>query len=99
MDVWARGTAAAAHLGDDLATFHRLPHLDQIFLAVAIAGREAIAVIDFNQIAITRTLARPRHHTGCHSDDVRAQLAGKIHAFVPRRASRERVGAFSKIGG
>ena len=60
---------------------------------MAVAGADAVAVIDFHQQAVAGALAGVGDHAGGGGDHFGAVLAGEIHPFVPRHLAGERVGA------
>ena len=52
MEVRARGPARAAHGSDDLTAFYGLSLVDVDVAHVAVVGREAIPVVDYDEIPV-----------------------------------------------
>src|SRR5690606_13462240 len=96
VQVGARRPARAAHAGDDLPAGDLVAYGDEVVGVVRVAGRVPVAVIDFDELAVTVPLAGPGNDAGRDGDDVRALPAGEIDALVECAAPGERVVAVAE---
>src|SRR5690625_7538484 len=76
------GTAGGAHQRNHLALFYHLPLSDQVDLVVAVAGDVAVAMADFDEIAIAAASARPGDHAGGDTDHHTALCTDQVDAVV-----------------
>lgn len=78
----AGGTAGVAAQGDQLATLDDLTRLDLKFREVGIARRELVAVVEFDQVAILRVVARAIDDTTGRGEHRRSRLRAEVDALV-----------------
>src|SRR5262252_1656219 len=84
-----------AHECDVLAALDGLADRDQRALVVGVARREAIAMIDLDELPVAGALTRPGHHARRHRGHWRADRAGEIHTLVEGLEPIEGIGALA----
>src|SRR5688572_5625650 len=99
MHVRTRGTARGADVGQRVATRHGLAHTDGQAAIVAIAGDQAVAMADLDEVAIAGLLARESDDASSHGDHVRTLGTGEIDALVEGLVTREGILPLTEIGG
>ena len=62
---------------------------------MGVAGQDALAMIDLDDIAIARLLADEADAPGCGSEDRRADRAGEIEPGVHRTGAGEGIAAIA----
>ena len=88
-----------ADLADDLAGAHPLPDLDVIVGQMPVAGREPVAVVDLDHLAVAALPAGDRDvAVGGRAHRI-AGLAAEIQAGVHRGRADERIDAHAEAGG
>ena len=75
----------------------RVAHGHEVAAVVTIAGHEAVAVIDLDEIPVTGAFARPGHDAGCDCDHFSACLGSEVEALVEGAVARERVLARAEV--
>src|SRR5262249_49504184 len=96
VQVRAGRAAGRADLADDLADLHVLTDLDQDRREVAVARREAVAVIDLDHATVA-TRPSGRRHRAVRGDAHRiAGRRAEIEAGVHGGPAEERIGAHAK---
>src|SRR4029079_17726534 len=100
MEVVAGRAAGRAHSADLLPAGDVLPFADQDGRHVAVAGGDAPAMVDFNEIAVTAVVpAGAEYRTVRGGVDRRAIGAGKVDARVHRGTCAERIRADAEATG
>src|SRR5882672_3181848 len=93
------GVAGGPHERHGFTALHRLTDAHQRALVVRVAGDEAVAVTDLDELAETRPLAGPGDDAGGDRDHPVTDGPGEIDALVERLAAIEGIGARAEIGG
>ncbi|PAV93290.1 hypothetical protein WR25_26979 [Diploscapter pachys] len=97
MQVRAGRTAGRPHQCDQLAARHARAIGDEDLRQMAIAGRDALAVVDLDQIAVTALAAGVIDDAVGGGIDRRADRTGDVDARMHRRGAAERVGADAEV--
>src|SRR5215471_17286513 len=96
MQMRAGGAAGRAEPADHLAEPDRLSDPDVDLRQVAVAGRDAVGVLDLDHAAVAAAPAGGRYGAGRGGTDRLAGIAAKIDARVPRRPVEERIDAHAE---
>src|SRR3546814_1866739 len=99
MSGGAGGGAGSAGLGDLLAAAHQVTDLHAQPRVVRVAGDVAVAVVDFDHLAVARAPAREAVHAVGHGQHRVSGAGVEIDALVESAAAAERVGAAAVAGG
>src|SRR6185503_17882868 len=92
-------TARRTDVGQGVAARHGLADANGEALVMAIARDEAIAMADFDHVAVAGLLSRKRHDSRGHGHDIGTLGAREIDALVERLVSRKRILALTEIRG
>src|SRR5262249_36096040 len=90
------GAAGRANLADDLAAVHRLADLDVDAGQVAVAGREAMAGLDFDHVSVAPLPAGEGHRAIGGGAYRLADVAAHVDAGVKCRGGHERIDAHAE---
>src|SRR5262249_46839542 len=85
-----------AHASDYLAGAHALAFLDVDRGKVAVAGREPVAMVDLDHLAVAAAPPRLDDGAGGRGADRLAGLAAEVEAGVHRRNMQERIDAHAE---
>src|SRR5262245_39417963 len=96
MAMWRGRAARTANGSDDLATRHVLPCAHTKLRHVAVTGRNAVAVVDHHNIAVTGVHAGVDDSSVSRRLDRGAMIGGDVQADVVFRPAAERVAAHSE---
>ena len=99
MEVRAGGTPGRTHQRDQLAAVNARAVGDQDLGQVAIARRDALAVIDLDQIAVAAAAVGMGDDAVGGGIDRGADGTGNVDAGMHRRGAAERVGADAEVAG
>src|SRR5690242_7065611 len=89
-------TAGRTYFPDDFADADELADLHIDLRQVAVTGRQAIAVIDLDHIAVAAFPARNRHAAGRGRAHGFADLSTQVDACMNRRAAQEWIHAHAE---
>src|SRR5690242_13306465 len=89
-------TAGRTELADDGARAHRVADRDVDLRQMAVAGRQAVAVIDLHHLAVTAACTGDRHYAGGGGANGIAGIAAEIDPGMHRRFMDKRIGANPK---
>src|SRR5437868_2925237 len=93
----AGGTAGGSNRRNSLPALHRVTDFHQQPLVVRIARHQSVAMINLDNLAVTKSIARPGHHTFSYGDDLRAFRCGEINALMNCGVTVERVRARAEV--
>src|SRR5690606_39102755 len=93
MAMRAGRATGRADLGDNLPDMDARTDLDQVARVVRVTGHVAIAMVDFDDIAIAVAHTRIGHHALVDGLDIAAQRHVEIDAKMDRLAAGDRIGA------
>src|SRR3546814_19570040 len=87
----ARGSAGRAHPRKQLALLDQIAYFDIDGRRMRVAGNQAVAVTDFNQLAVARHITCLGHHATGSRMDRCAFGCGKIQTLVHGMTARYRL--------
>ena len=97
MYVGPGAPAGAAGEGDDVTCLDGLPDDDEEHGIMPVARREAVAVVDFDEVAVAIDPAGHGDLAGRRGADRRAVVDGDVQAFMEARATADGIAAIAEI--
>src|SRR3546814_20872215 len=95
----ARGSAARAHPRKQLALLDQIAYFDIDGRCMRVAGNQAVAVTDFNQLAVARHITCLGHHATGSRMERCAFGCGKIKTHLDGMTARSRNAPPDKLRG
>ena len=84
--------AGAAHQRNHLGFLNQVTHFYTHGSGMGVAGNQSIAMGDFHQVAIARTLSSPGNNACGHRNNVTAVFTCQINAAMPGAFATKRIG-------